>query len=264
MQLPIATSLGLITTLVVVIAVLYYHARARSGRARELRALPAIDVVRGAMGRAAETGRAIHVSPGAGIVGGRVGTAETIAGLLAAERVTSDAALKGAGLIGSAGDAVAYLALRGQLRQAYVRAGLAQDYNPVHVQLLAHQDAFAYATGVAGIYERQRIEASQLVGLFGQELLLFGAEGQQRQVPQLTGTTTPVGATLAVLSSDGPLLGEEIYAVDAYLAEEPEPRGRLMTHDFLRTVVIVLVLGGLLYSAVQPFSGGALPALPQL
>lgn len=262
MVLPITTTVGLITTLVVVIAVLYYHARAQAGRTVPLRPLAALDVVRDAIQRGAETGRAIHVSPGPDAVSGRVGTAETIAGLLAAERVAANAALRGAPLVASSGDAVSYLALRGVLHDAYQRAGLGQDYNPVNVQLLAHQDPFAYAAGVAGIYERQRIEASQMIGGFGQELLLFGAEGQQRAVPQLIGATSPAAIALATLSTTTPLIGEEIYAVDAYLASTREPAARLMVHDFLRTTVIVLVLGGLLYAVVSPFLG--LPPLPRI
>lgn len=262
MQLPVATTLGLIITLVVVIAVLYHHARAQAGRVRPLRPLPALDLIRSAVRRGAESGRAVHLSPGAGTIGGRSGTAETIAGLLSVERVAGDAALKGATVLSSAGDAVAYLALRGLLRQAYQRAGLAQDYNPVNVQLLAHQDPLAYASGVAGIYERQRVEASQLVGQFGQELPLFSVEGVQRGVPQLLGASTPTAAALALLSSETVLIGEEIYAVDAYLAPTTEAQGRLMTHDFLRTSLIVLILAGLAYSVVRLFTG--LPPIPSL
>jgi hypothetical protein len=262
MQLPVVTTLELITTLVVVIAVLYFHARARAGRVWSLRPLGAVDLLRRAVRRGAETGRPLHVSPGAGAVGERLGTTETAAGLLAAARVAESASLRGTPLIASSGDAVAYLALRGVLRQSYQRAGLAQDYNPVNVQLLAHQDPTAYAVSVAGVYERQQLEASQMVGAFGQELLLFSVEGQQREVPQVLGAANPTAAALAVLSSTTPLVGEEIYALDSYLAPEQEAQGRLMTHDFLRTALIVLLVVGLIYAAVQPVLG--LPPVPPL
>jgi hypothetical protein len=255
MQGSIATTFGLIATLVALIAVLFFHARARAGRVRVLRPLAAIEVLNGAIRRGAETGRAVHVSPGAGAVGDRLGTTETVAGLLAAERVASGAALRGTPLIASSGNAVAYLALRGALRQSYQRAGLAQDYSPVNVQLLAHQDPTAYAVSVAGVYERQRLEASQMVGSFGQELLLFSAEGQQRGVPQVIGAANPAAAALAVLSSDGPLVGDEIYAVDAYLSPEVEAQGRLLTHDFLRSLVIGLLVIGLLYAIFAALLG---------
>src|SRR5690606_30143493 len=111
------------------------HARVLIGtRSVSRRPIAALDLMRRALALGAETGRAIHLSPGSGAVGARATTAETIAGLLAAERVATEAALNGAPILASSGDAVAHLALRGTLRQAYQRAGLGQDYDPANVQ----------------------------------------------------------------------------------------------------------------------------------
>jgi hypothetical protein len=242
-SLPQETLLLLIIALIVVGLTLWHHARALSGkRPISRRPLPGLDVMRRALARGAETGRAIHLSPGSGAVGTRSGTAETVAGLLAAERVASEAALNGAPILVSSGDAVAHLALRGSLRQAYQRAGLGQDYDPVNVQLLAHQDPMAYASGVTTLYGRQKLEVSQLIGGFGQEFLLAGEVGAQRDVPQLAGATTTTALPLIYLTADGALIGEEIYAAEAYLARSPAPLARLLTQDALRTVVIVAIL----------------------
>jgi hypothetical protein len=172
-----------------------------------------------------------------------------VAGLLAAERVASEAALNGAPILVSSGDAVAHLALRGSLRQAYQRAGLGQDYDPVNVQLLAHQDPMAYSSGVTTLYGRQNLEASQLIGVFGQEFLLASEVGAQREVPQLAGATTTAALPLVYLTADGALIGEEIFAAEAYLARSPAPLARLLTQDTLRTVVIAAILILLLISA---------------
>jgi hypothetical protein len=242
-SLPQETLLLLIIALIVVGLTLWHHARALSGkRPISRRPLPGLEVMRRALARGAETGRAIHLSPGSGAVGTRSGTAETVAGLLAAERVASEAALNGAPILVSSGDAVAHLALRGSLRQAYQRAGLGQDYDPVNVQLLAHQDPMAYASGVTTLYGRQKLEVSQLIGSFGQEFLLAGEVGAQRDVPQLAGATTTTALPLIYLTADGALIGEEIYAAEAYLARSPAPTARLLTQDALRTVVIVAIL----------------------
>src|SRR6185436_5987013 len=122
------TIILLAIALIVVSLTLWHHARALAGKQPiSRRPLPGLDVLRRALARGAETGRAIHLSPGSGAVGSRAGTAETVAGLLAAERVAAEAALNGAPILVSSGDAIAHLALRGTLRQAYQRAGLGQD-----------------------------------------------------------------------------------------------------------------------------------------
>jgi hypothetical protein len=100
----------------------------------------------------------------------------------------------------------------------------------------------AYASGVTTLYGRQRLEASQLIGSFGQEFVLAGEVGAQREVPQLAGATTTTALPLVYLAADGALIGEEIYAAEAYLARSPAPHARLLTHDALRTAVIVVIV----------------------
>ncbi|MEM8529901.1 MAG: DUF6754 domain-containing protein [Chloroflexota bacterium] len=242
-QISPETILLLIIVLSVMIITLLHHARAVAGKLPSYRRpLPALEIVRRALERGAETGRAIHLSPGSGSIGGRSTTVETVAGLLAAERVSTEASLNGAPILASSGDAVAHLALRGFLRQAYQRAGFGQDYDPANVQLIAHQDPLAYASGVATLYGRQRLEASQLIGSFGQEFLLIGEIGAQQGVPQIAGSTTSQSLPLVYLSTEGALIGEEIFAAEAYLSRSPAPQARLMTQDVLRTVVIITLI----------------------
>lgn len=246
-QISSETILLLIIVLLVMILTLLHHARSMAGKLPTYRRpLPALEIVRRALERGAETGRAIHLSPGSGSIGSRSTTVETVAGLLAAERVSTEASLNGAPILASSGDAVAHLALRGFLRQAYQRAGFGQDYDPANVQLIAHQDPLAYASGIAALYGRQRLEASQLIGSFGQEFLLVGEIGAQQGVPQVAGATTSQSLPLVYLSADGVLIGEEIFAAEAYLSRSPAPQARLMTQDILRTVVIVILISLLL------------------
>ena len=75
MSLPQETLLLLIVVLLVIILTLLYHARVLAGkRPISRRPLPGLDVVGRALARGAETGRAIHLSPGSGAIGAR-GTA---------------------------------------------------------------------------------------------------------------------------------------------------------------------------------------------
>lgn len=251
MNLPLQTLALLVVVCIVIILTFLYHARARDQRRTfSRRPLLALDALRRGLGSGAETGRAIHLSPGSGTVGARATTAETIAGLLVSERTATEAALRGIPVVASSGDAVAHLALRGALRQAYQRAGLGQDYDAGRVQLLVQQDPMAYASGIVTLYGRQRFEASQLIGSFGQEVLLATEIGAQADVPQVVGATTSTALPLAYLTAEGTLIGEEIYAAESYLARVPEAQGRLLTHDALRTVAIVAIIVLALWQAL--------------
>ncbi|EFO79351.1 hypothetical protein OSCT_2789 [Oscillochloris trichoides DG-6] len=253
----------LLVTLMIIAVTWLHHARVLSGKLPTRRPLPALDVLRNALRRGAETGRVLHISPGAGQIGSGNGTrgssAETLAGLMVATRISEEAALNGAPILVSSGDAVTHLALRGIVRQAYQQAGQTQDYDPARVQLLAHQDEFAYATGVKTLYGRQPIEASTLVGSFGQEYLLIGEEGAQRDIPQVVGTTNSTALPMMMLTTPATLIGEEIFASEAYLSSDPTAQARLLTQDTLRTVVILLIIGAFVYGLLQPAFG--LPVL---
>jgi hypothetical protein len=101
-----------------------------------------------------------------------------------------------------------------------------------------------------------------LVGGFQQELLLPGEEAAQRDLPQLAGSTNTQALPLMILSTPATLIGEEIYAAEAYLAPPGPAQARLLTQDLLRTIVILLLILGLLYQLLQLIF--ALPPLPNL
>jgi hypothetical protein len=136
------------------------------------------------------------------------------------------------------------------MRQAYQAAGLGEDYDSANVQFLAHQDGMAYAAGVTTLYGRQRLEASQMLGSFGQEFILIGEDGAQRGVPQIAGATATTAQPLIYLTADSALIGEEIYAAEAYLARTPEPTARLLTQDVLRTLVIIVIVSLVVLAAL--------------
>lgn len=251
MILPPETIIILAVSLIIVAVTWWHHARSLAGYVPTCRPLLPFDEMRAALGRGAETGRAIHISPGAGSIGDGYTMAETTAGLLAAERVVNEAAIKGAPVLVSSGDATAHLALRGMLRQAYQRAGRAHDYDPSTIQLLSHRNQTAYVTGVVTLYTRQPLEASQALGSFRHEFLLFGEEGAIRGLPQILGATSMNALPLMKLTTESTLVGEEIFGAEAYLSNSTIPQARLMTQDLLRTAVILLLVVGIIYVLVQ-------------
>lgn len=208
----------------------------------------AFDALREAIGRSAEKGGTIHISPGPGGLGGMRAT-ETVAGLLAAQALVGEAIGDGAQPLVSSGDGVAQLALRGTVRRTYQQLGLGQDFDPASVRQVSQDDALAYSVGVSALLADQPVEASQMVGAFGQELMLATGPIGERGAAQLVGAASPVGAALAMLN-EGALVGEEIYIADAYLSADPAPRARLLTLDALRAVVIGAILIVMLAAAL--------------
>ena len=78
---------------------------------------------------------------------------------------------------------------------------------------------------------------------------------QARQVGnhRTTSARPPSASTtalpLAYLTSEGTLIGEELFVAEAYLSRTAPPQARLLTQDALRTVIIVAIAILLVLSA---------------
>lgn len=253
----------LILTFAIALPIVYARL-VTGGRAIEQRPLPALDQLNTALARAAETGQPIHLSPGAGSLHGSTINPESLAGLVLAQRVASAAARRGASITASSGDAVAHVALRGMVRVAYRNAGYSEDYQPTSIHLYADHDPLAFAAGLGNRYVAETMEASVTVGSFGESYLLFGEQGRQRGITQVAGTTNPTSLGSALLTADGTLLGEEIYAAEAYIAPTPLGIARLLTHDAIRLLLIVIIIVGLILVSLQDAGivSGSFPVLP--
>jgi hypothetical protein len=55
------------------------------------------------------------------------------------------------------------------------------------------------------------------------------------------------------------MIGEELWAAEAYLSDDAAPKARLLTHDALRWLLIVLLLLGIAWQLFAP--GFGLPSL---
>lgn len=262
MSLP---AIFFVIALAVVIALVWlHHARVLAGRLPVRRPLPALDALRVALARSAETGRSVHLSPGASTIGAgdgqRSSTAELLAGLNVLRQASEQAAASGATIVVSSADAVAHLALRGAVRQSYRAVGQPQAFDPRQIELWAHADAMAYAAAVAARYHREPLEASLLTGAFDQEVLLAAEIGAQQQIPQVLGSTHPAALGVMAVTTPHVLAGEEIFAAEAYLTAAPAPQARLLTHDTLRTAVIWLMVLAFGYGVIRSLLGW--PFLP--
>ncbi|WP_298814942.1 DUF6754 domain-containing protein [Chloroflexus sp.] len=262
MTLPV---IFFIIALAVVIALVWlHHAQVIAGRLPERRPLPALTVLQAALARSAETGRPVHLSPGASTIGAgegqRATTAELLAGLNVVRQASEQAAASGSIIKISSADAVAHLALRGAARQAYRVTGQPQAFDPRQIELWAHADPMAYAAAVAAQYRREPLEASAMIGAFGQEVLLATETGVTEQLPQILGSTHPSALAVMAVTTPHLLIGEEIFAAEAHLSSAPGPQARLRTHDTLRVAIIWLLIFAFGYGLIRAALGW--PALP--
>jgi hypothetical protein len=239
-----------------------YALRARSGRLPSFRSLPGIDRLHALFSEESESGRALHVASGAGRLSATGVAAETLASLLIAQRVAEATARRGGRVAATSGDIVSHAALRGTIHGAYRQAGFGADYRPDAIQLVAQQTPVAYAAGVAARYAAEPIAVSVVAGSYEAEALLISEEGQAHAIPQIAATSSLAALPVLTLSADTTLVGEDLFAAEAYLTEAAASKARLMTQDALRWTLLALLLGALIWQVLALLQPGlGLPLL---
>src|SRR4051812_20126957 len=225
--------------------------RRRDEAGAGLRPIQAYRAAREGLARAAETGRALHTSPGSGSVGlGGVETASTLAGMNMVESMARVSAITGAPVQATSNDAVAYNLAENALRQGYSRAGWSMDAESGGARFITHNDPLAYAAGAAEVVTRQNVSHAVMAGKFGPEVLLLTEAQRRSGAQQIAGSSDPEGNALIFLTADQTLIGEEIFAAGAYLEQRPTHIASLLAQDGLRWAVIIAIVIGFIIANV--------------
>jgi hypothetical protein len=246
---------------ITVLFIVAFALRARSGRLPFFRPLPGIARIQAHLADVAESGKPLHVATGAnqGSVAATAPSAETLASLLIAQRIAEQSTKRGGNVAATSGDIVSHTALRGTLHQAYRQSGFASDFRGDSVQLVAQNTPVAYAAGVTARYVVEPVAVSVAAGSFGTEALLITEEGASHDVPHIAATSSLGALPVLALSASATMVGEELWAAEAYLSDDAAPKARLLTHDALRWLLIALLLIGIAWQLLAPSFG--LPSL---
>jgi hypothetical protein len=213
---------------------------ARGGRQLFIRKIPGVDAIDEAVGRATEMGRPILFSTGLGDL-----NIVTLQALSIVGRVARLAAQYRTRLIVPMVDTVVLPVAEEICREAYNEAGQAEAFNPDDIRFLSGSQ-FAYASGVVGIMNRERVSANFMFGSFFAEALILAETGQSVGAVQVAGTPSTLQIPFFIVSCDYTIIGEEYYATSAYLTRQPTLLGSLVGQDYGKIFLGVAIVLGLL------------------
>lgn len=222
-------------------AVLLYTKWAREGKSLFLRKIPGLDAVEEAVGRATEMGRPVLFIPGID----ELDSIDTIAGISILGRVARITAQYDTPLSVPVRHPLVLAAGQEVVEQAYIEAGKADAYDKDIVRYVAGEQ-FAFTANVNGYMMRERPATNIFMGAFFAESLLLAETGNAAGSIQIAGTARPEQLPFFIAACDYTLMGEELYAASAYLSHEPIMLGGLKGQDFVKLIIIVLILVGVL------------------
>ncbi|MGE5560513.1 MAG: DUF6754 domain-containing protein [Chloroflexota bacterium] len=230
----------LVVMLVCVVLVFIFITRARGGmKVPAIRKINGLEAVDEAIGRATEMGRPVHTTAGLAAVY----DAEAFAFWAVLGHVAKQCAKYDTRIINTNYDEQMYAINEEIIRQAYLEAGRPDAFNRDDVRYIAGWQ-FAFAAGVLGIFQREKVAANIMVGYFMAEALVFAEAGYQAGAIQIAGTPQTAQIPFFIAACDYCLIGEEIYAASAYLSKDPILVGSVVGQDWTRIGLFLLIIVG--------------------
>ncbi len=226
-------------------AILLYTRWAKQGKPLFIRKIAGLDAVEEAVGRATEMGRPVLFIPGIQ----ELDEIQTIAGISILGRVAKITAQYETPLLVPVRYPLVLAAGQEVVEQSYTEMGKRDAYNEDIVRYVAGEQ-FAFTATVNGIMMRDRPAANIYMGAFFAESLLLAETGNAAGSIQIAGTAEPAQLPFFIAACDYTLMGEELYAASAYLSHEPIMLGGLKGQDFIKVIIVVLILIGVLLVAL--------------
>ncbi|HEY3329552.1 MAG TPA: DUF6754 domain-containing protein [Capsulimonadaceae bacterium] len=234
-----------IVSLIIVLKVVM----AQRGIVPTIRRIAGLNAIDEAVGRATEMGRPVLMVPGIWPI-----SIPTLQAMNIFGHIAKSVATYGNHTIMPVCDASVVGIGEEVLRDAYTSAGRPELFSSDDVRFLSDQQ-FAFASGVAGIIEREKPAASFLMGAFFAESLILAETGQRAGAIQVAATPQTTQLPFFIAACDYVLLGDEFYAASAYLSRNPTLLGSIVGQDYAKVVFIIAIVIGTVCATVLGAQG---------
>jgi len=237
---------ALIAFVLIIIALILLNIRAAvHGKGGTIRRIAGLDQIDEAVGRATEIARPVLMVPGLGTLNGI-----TVQALTVFAYVIRTAARFGTPIRLLNADASVYAVAQEITRDVYMSEGVPEAYDPTSVRFVSDRQ-FAFAAGVAGTIQREKVAATFFMGDFYAESMIFAENANMVGAIQVAATTQFTQTPFFIAACDYVLLGDEFYAASAYLGRQPILVGSLIGVDKAKMLIMATVVMMCLVHSVQ-------------
>ena len=216
-----------------------------------LRPILALQRLRRAIGLAVEDGARLHVSLGkANIIG--FNNASALTGLSTLERVGILSSVSDRPPVATSGDGTLAILSQDTVRAAYRISNIPENYDPNQARL-SGPTSFSYVAGALPVVHDERVSAHILVGNFGPEVGLLTDAVEREGSFALAASDSFAGQAVIYATATEALIGEELFAIPAYLQASSMHQAGLRAQDVLRWLVVgALIVGAFVSLFLNP------------
>jgi hypothetical protein len=207
-----------------------------------LRPIPAFRNLQRAIGLAVEQGKRLHLSLGTSSILDP-NSASALVGLSTLERIAQISIISDQPPVATSGDGTLTILSQDALRAAY-RINNASDLYEVDRGRLTGPTPFSYAAGAAQVIRTEDVSTNILIGHFGAEAALMTEASDRHKAYSLAASDSLPAQAVLFASAEETLIGEELFAVPAYLQAGTVHSASLRVQDVLRWIIIAVLLIG--------------------
>jgi len=231
--------LVILTTLVVVLLAIRQR---KSKKLAAFRRIAAISRFKRAVSLSVEDGTRIHVSLGNASLTQPASSSAFIS-LLTLRRIGELSSSSDEPPIASSGDGALTLLSQDALHQVARETNTLDLYDADRGQL-AGITPLSNVAGALQIIQNPKVKTNLLVGNFGSEAGLLSMASEEQNATTLAASDSMPAQAVFFATTEKPLIGEELFAIPAYLKPDPMHVASLKTQDILRGLVVLALLAG--------------------
>ena len=235
--------IGLIVVLLTAILIIILSSRkVRLKIPPVFRKIAAIQKLRRAIGLSVEDGRRMHVALGNASLS-ESSNPSALAGLSALHRLGQLSSTSDMPPVSSSGDGGFTILSKDVLHAVSLDTNTRELYNPDHGQMTG-VTPFSYAVGALSIVNEPAVNANILIGNYGPEAALLTTLSEERESFTLAVSDSIVAQSVFFATTRDVMIGEELFAIPAYLAYNPVHLASLRVQDIFRLLVGIALVGG--------------------
>lgn len=241
----LGSSLGLIIVLVTLVLILFFSLKPiRTKFPPFFRRISSIQKLRRALGMAVEEGSGIHVSLGKASLLQPSSTSAFI-GLSTLHRLGQLSGDSDRTPVSTSGDGSLALMSQDVLITTARETGTIQQFQP-NQGYVSGVTPLSYVVGALSAVNDPEVKTNVLIGNFGPEAGFLSAASEERNSFTLAASDSLAAQAVFFATAGEPLIGEELYAVPAYLLYSPIHQASLRVQDILRWGIMVVLIGGVI------------------
>jgi len=241
-------TLGLSILIIIVAGILYYMQQSYSGKMPKLRRFQAVDSIEEIIGRCVEMGApAWYLMDTVNMTTPSV-LAPTVAAFQILSYTARIAARLGAGFFVPVTQGLAYSIANDIVEEAYKAEGKIEDFDPFGTVM--YLPAGADRMYIINNMWSQKVAGVFFLGSWYHKAVIFTENAARVGALTLGATDTTHNIPFLVAICDYSLIGEELYALGAYVSEDPTQTASLAGQDLGKYVALILILLGSILATV--------------